>query len=220
MGVCRRSLTMYFLSTLHPRNSDIHSYYREMYFSRPDKEEQIKRFYQRRVNIPLCLDHCGGESAGVVVSPEERIGEVLDLFINRKGEMMAKLKLDDRHPAYRKIKDGIHNKREKWGVSVWIQHVKDLRTGRVTKDLGHVALTTDPLFADQNTFLHWYGVQESGIDKVIAKDFYQESVGQSFSSREMKLKLESMKKILNSMLFNSSLILLPLSLLGIPLLTN
>lgn len=206
---------MYFLSTLHPKNSDINGQYRGMYFSRPDKESQIRKFYRERLNVPLCLDHCGGESAGVVVSPEERIGRVLDLFINRNGEMMAKLKLDDRHPAYRKIKDGIHSKGEKWGVSVWIQHVKNLETGRISKELGHVALTTDPLFAEHNTFLHWYGVQESGIDKMIAKDFYHEGVGQSFSAREMKLKLEGIssqgrKKILISLLFNSSLFLLPL----------
>lgn len=163
-----------------------------MFLTRHEQEQQILAFYKSKKKIPLCLDHGGDDTDETFsVKKEDRIGEVRDLFINKEGSMMVKFKLDNNHSFYPEIKQGIQLKGEQWGVSIWIYQMLDERTGKVTKELGHVALTQDPLFGKHGTFFYGYGVLEQGVDKAIAENFYQEGTGESFASKEFKQKLKS-----------------------------
>jgi hypothetical protein len=179
----------HFIATLHPdleetRNKN----YRGGHFSLEEKKKQIRDFYGKKQHIPLCIDHCGANTCNFVVPEGERIGKVNDLFIGRNGDMMVKLELDKKHPAYVQISQGLHMKNEKWGVSVWIEHNKRTRE----KQLTHVALTTDPYFAERNTFLHKFGFKEEHINNEIARQYYKEGDGECFASEELKKKLKSM----------------------------
>lgn len=180
---------MYHLATLHPKLNVINEEYREGFLTRKDKERVILDFYRRGKKIPLCIDHCDQDDPNFTVPLHERMGHVLDLFINQEGSMMTKVKLDDTHPTYKKIKQSMHLAQENWGVSVWIQISMDLKTGNIVKELAHIALTTFPLFAEHNTFFHSYSETESDIDREITKKYYKENVGESFASKELKRKL-------------------------------
>ena len=162
------------------------------FLTRADKEVQIRDFYRHRQRIPLCLDHCHADRAGFVVPERDRIGYVLDLFINRDNAMMVKFKLDNRHPAYVQIYDGINKRREAWGLSVWVERSQSRRTGRVTKALTHVALTLDPRFADYNTYMYQYSLNEDTINNVIARQFYRHKDGYCFATADLKRKLQGM----------------------------
>jgi hypothetical protein len=182
---------MYRLATLHPNLQEAKSeHYDGLFFTKRDKEKQIREFYQKKQEIPLCIDHCGAETCGFIVPEKERIGTVVDLFNNKRGEMMVKFKLDNNHPAYQQINQGINLKGEKWGVSVWIENARNRRLGTTDKQLTHVALTTDPFFASHGTFLHRYAIDEKGIDKEIARIYYDEKSDECFASDELKRKLQ------------------------------
>ena len=180
---------LYCVATLHPPLSDDTD---DEFFTRAEKEAQIKAFYREKQRIPLCIDHCNADTPLFVVPARERIGYVLDLFINRDDAMMVKFRLSNKHPAYKQIYDGITQRREKWGVSVWIDRLQNRSTGQVTKKLTHVALTLDPRFADYNTFTHKYALNENMINTYIASQFYRCREHKCFAAKEFKRKLWGM----------------------------
>lgn len=182
---------MYFVSKLQPKVHVIDSQFRDMFLSRGEQEQQILSFYRSKKKIPLCLDHGGDDTdEHWSVPKQDRIGEVMDLFINKEGTMMVKLKVDNTNKFYPELQRDLHIKKENWGVSIWIYQMENKRTGKITKELGHVALTKDPLFGQHGTFFHGYGVLERGVDKAIGEQFYQEGQGDSFASKELKLKIK------------------------------
>jgi hypothetical protein len=181
---------MYRLATLHPNLQEASSeHYDGLFFTKAEKEKQIRDFYQKKQEIPLCIDHCGADTCGFIVPEDERIGSVVDLFNNKRGEMMVKFKLDNNHPAYRLINQGIDLNGEKWGVSVWIETKRNLRMGTTDKQLTHVALTTDPFFASHGTFLHRYAIDEKALDREIARIYYDERNTECYASAEFKDRL-------------------------------
>jgi len=181
---------MYYVARLHPDLRETwDKSYKGGFFTRAEKEKQILEFYREKQSIPLCIDHCGATTCGFVVPETERIGRVVDLFNNEKGEMMVKMQLDDNHREYPRIRRGMALQGERWGVSVWID--KWSQTGK--KVLSHVALTTDPLFASYDTFLMPpHSLFEHFVDREIAKQYYREKRGLCFAAPEFRKKLEGM----------------------------
>jgi hypothetical protein len=194
---------MYYLAKLHPDLRETwQRTYRGGYLTRAQKEEAILDFYREKQCIPLCIDHCNADKAGFVVPEGERIGRVVDLFNNEKGEMMVKLCLDQKHRSFRTIERGIWVLKEKWGVSMWV----DWNTQTGKKYLTHVALTKDPMFASHNTFLGTHGLFEDAVDRSIARHYYKEKRGLCFAAPEFRSKLRGMtKKSKTSPLFDPPL---------------
>lgn len=181
--------TLHFVATLHPDLIETKSKnYDGSLFTRQEKEKQILDFYRNKKAIPLCIDHCGADHCHFIVPEKERIGYVDDLFIGKKGDLMVKLSLDMNHPYFPRISQGL--RKEPWGVSVWIEHNKYYNT----KELTHVALTTDPYFGPQGTYLHKFDIGERGVYRAIAKDYYQEGCGECFATKELKKKLNGMEE--------------------------
>lgn len=164
------------------------------FLTRADKEVQIREFYRKQLRIPLCLDHCHADRAGFVVPERDRIGYVEDLFINRDDGMMVKFKLDNGHPAYAQIYNGMVDRREAWGLSVWVDRYQNRKTGKVTKLLTHVALTLDPRFADYKTYMYQYSLNNDTMNNVIARQFYRSGDGGCFATAEFKKKLVGMSR--------------------------
>lgn len=162
------------------------------FLNRADKETQIRHFYTRKLRIPLCLDHCNADHVGFVVPEHERIGYVLDMFIGRDDALMVKFKLNNNHPAYNKIHDGLTKRHEAWGLSVWVDRYRDGWSGRVTKKLTHVALTLDPRFADYDTYMYKYSLSENLINNEILGRFYKQGQGGCYATKELKKKLLGM----------------------------
>jgi hypothetical protein len=183
---------MYCIATLHPDLVEARRPgYRGVFFTRREKRKLIREFYAKRLEIPLCIDHCGATTCGFVVPEAERIGRVCDLFNDERGQLMVKLKLDNTHPAYARINRGMEIHKELWGVSVWIDYYS---TGR--KALTHVALTTDPLFAAHGTWIHGYGLEEYKLDRAVARHFYQEGRGQCFAAPDYQRRLTGILSVL------------------------
>lgn len=180
---------MYFVATLQPKPTK-----KEQdagFFSIREKRQAIDNFYNNKKNnikeIPLCIDHGTGESYGYVVEKENTVGKVLDLFNDEYGNIVAKCILYDDNDHFKVIRDAIEEKKEKWGVSVWIDiylenenvDIKDAQ-----KELTHVALTSDPYFADRNTFIHHWSYNETALDRIISKEYYSKDKGECYASDE------------------------------------
>jgi hypothetical protein len=176
---------MYYLATLHPQLKKRNRY---GYFSRREMERQVLDFYHNKEYVPICIDHCGASTAGFVVPREERVGAVEDLFINQRGQMMVKMKLDPTHGEYPRLCQSLDNPAHHWGVSVWIDQIAP-----GNKKLTHVALTDDPYFAQDNTFVHaGTSIGTRPMDRIIHEKYYSEGEGLCFASKELKEKLYCM----------------------------
>lgn len=162
------------------------------FMTRRDNEIQIHNFYRHKQRIPLCLDHCGADRAGFVVPERDRIGYVLDLFINRDNALMVKFRLTPKHAAYNRVHDGLTKRSEAWGLSVWVERRQNRHTGAVSKTLTHVALTLDPRFAEHRSYMYRYALNENLINDVILGQFYWPGDGACYGAREFKRKLLGM----------------------------
>lgn len=181
---------LYCVATLQPCLQGIDQ--DDEFFTRLEKEAQIARFYRQQKKIPLCIDHCNAQEWNFVVPERERIGYVLDLFINKDNAMMVKFRLDPKHKAYGQIYDGVARKKQAWGVSVWIERLQDRETGKVSKELTHVALTTIPRFADYGTYMHRYAVTEPKIDAIISREFYFKGWGHCYAAPQFEQQILGM----------------------------
>jgi len=176
---------MYCIAKLHPNPANAGARnYKGNLFTADEKKRTIREFYTFNEVIPLCIDHCGAETCGFVVPDQERIGTVQDLFNNERGELMVVLKLDQKHPAFKQINRGLWMQKQPWGVSVWIDRYQ---SGR--KKLSHVALTTDPHFANYDTFLDKWAVEEWAIDSEVYRNYYKKGRGQCFASTQFVKKM-------------------------------
>jgi hypothetical protein len=177
---------MYFVSTIHPHLKETEDpKYNGDWLTIEGKRNVVNKFYRQKRELPLCIDHCNANQGGFVVPYDQRIGKVLDLLIDENGDLIAKGLLfeDDEH--YAEIAQGIIVRKEKWGVSVWM----DIDDGN-GKDLTHVALTLNPYLKDYNSYIHQYSHCEEAIDNVIVQHYYNKSKGHCYISNQFKQKLE------------------------------
>jgi hypothetical protein len=177
---------MYLVAKLHPKVTEYESdTYQGDYLSLKDQEKVIRDFYTQERDIPLCIDHLGIDSTGFV-RHEDRVGRVVDLFTNKDHELMVKCQLFPEHEAYYTVNHSIFHEKKKWGVSVGLANLKDPEKGTILeKNLVHVALTTDPAFGAQNSYLFDWGLFEEDIDRKIAQKY----VGSGYTSDVFKKKM-------------------------------
>lgn len=177
---------MYLVAKLHPKVAAYESAeYQGDYLSVKDQERVIRDFYEQERDVPLCKDHMGTDSTGFV-RYDDRIGRVVDLFTNKDHELMVKCQLYPEHNAYNEVNRSIFNEGKKWGVSVGLANLKDPHNGTVLeKNLVHVALTMDPAFGSQNSYLFDWGLFEDDVDRKIAQKY----VGNGYASDVFRKKM-------------------------------
>lgn len=177
---------MYVVAKLHPKVAEYeHDAYQGDYLSVKDQERVIQDFYANERDIPLCIDHLGIDSTGFV-RHEDRVGRVVDLFTNKDHELMVKCQLFPEHKAYYEVNESIFKEGKKWGVSVGLANLKDPQKNTILeKNLVHVALTTDPAFGAQNSYLFDWGLFEEDVDRKIAQKY----VGTGYASEAFKKKM-------------------------------
>jgi hypothetical protein len=185
---------MFFLATLHPNLTKDDENYDKVFYTEEEKRIQIEKFYRDNEFIPLNVDHKStlDQDGFNHVAEEDCVGRVVDLFNSKDGKMMLKMQLDMTHPFYSEINKSIFEKNEKWGVSVWIEGVRDpVNHDRYSyKKLAHVALTKDPLFSEHGTFLHDWQLLEPRVDHAIATKYCTMDGNGSFSAGRLKDKLK------------------------------
>jgi hypothetical protein len=184
---------MFFVATLQPIPTKKEE--NDGFFTTLEKRQVIDKFYKTRdtKDLPLCIEHGTGEQYGYVVEQDKTAGKVLDLFNDEEGNIVAKCLLFGENEHFKVIIDAIENEKEKWGVSQWIDIYRETMEPDcpVEKELTHVALTSDPYFADRNTFIHHWSYKEDALDKVIAKEYYTKDKGECYASNEYIERLEA-----------------------------
>lgn len=162
--------------------------------SEAEKEATIDHFYSERPSIPLSLDHRNTGTFGFI-RHDDVCGEVLDLYKNRDGYMVVKARLSPDHPAYQEVNHGINSKKENWGFSVGLAQLPgDGTIGGQQRKLMHVALTNDPGFADHDTFIDAWSVNEDRLNAIIARDHYRPGeAGRAYASPVFDEKLKRMR---------------------------
>ncbi len=185
---------VFILATLHPNLDEYnHPSYRGPWLSGDEQKKLIDVFYKEKKYIPLSYEHMNCRGYGFI-GDRDTIGKVLDLFISKNGDLMVKCILNDDHPASLKIQKDIIENKIRWGTSVGLAQLenKDDADARTIKDLSHVAFTTDPGFAEHNTYLHYWNLKEVSIDSIIERNYYKKNDGRSYASSQLQQKMHGM----------------------------
>jgi len=181
---------VYFVATLHPNLGKYNKPdYNGPWLSDLEQKQQIDTFYNEKQGIPLSYDHlnCG---TSAYVPREDVIGQVVDLFQGDNGNLMVKCFLSPDHPASYKINRDVIENKIRWGVSVGLIHLTpESADEKVRKKLVHVAFTTDPGFAAENTFLHYWAETESKLDYVIGREYFKGTDGKSYANENLVRKI-------------------------------
>ena len=193
---------MFLLAKLYPHFEHTETEnYKGTFLSRKAKEQLVESFYKDKRKVPLCKDHENVGRYGLV-KPENTIGRVCDLFIDKDGELIMKCELSKKHPTYKEVNHAMFTKRQKWGVSVFITHPLDEDGNVKSNNLIHVALTPNPAFGEYNTYITHWGLGEDDLNHAIVEKY---GVSNLFLRGPLKEKLEGMKIIY----FDSFLATLP-----------
>ncbi len=198
---------MYLLAKLHPHlEKTEEENYVGPWLSRKAKEEIITRFYKEKKCIPLCIDHRDRDRLGYI-KHENVVGRVCDLFIDKNDELIMKCEVESapEHKGYQEIVNGMFMKREKWGVSVGLVKMSDPSTGNVvSRNLVHVALTTDPGFARHGTFITKWALSDDAINRVITRDYMndREALNKVYAVGPLQEKLQGIVNIYFKSLIN------------------
>lgn len=190
---------MYLLAKLHPHLKEAEKKdYKGPWLNTEAKKEIMTRFYRDKKRVPLSIDHRDLGPMGLV-KPENVVGEVCDLFLDKDSELILKCKLSNKHKdGYQEINSGIFRERQTpMGVSVGLANVPDGIGGIKSRHLVHVALTKTPGFGQYNTFITHAGLEEKAINKVILEKYADggASLSKLFVMGGLKDKLEGMDNI-------------------------
>lgn len=187
---------VYFIATLYPHLEKHNKKdYRGPWLSAREQREQIDLFYKEKSLVPLSFEHLNC-SKYAYIKFGDRIGEVIDLFTGKNGDLMVKCRLDSDHPAALKIQKDVIENKIRWGVSVGLSQLESGNDddGKTIKKLIHVAFTTSPGFGEHNTYLHYWHLKESPIDSVINRLYFKEGEGKSYASETLKNKIRGMRE--------------------------
>ena len=185
---------IYFLCTLQcdleeTRDKD----YVGGWFTIAEKKALIDTFHSRKQHIPISFDHTAEKEFGSLIPKHERVGHVVDLFVDRAGDLIAKCTVDDDNGAVKRLTKGTYIDGEQWGVSVRIDWSMPHGTGggRIDKTLTHVALTTTPYLSDTSYIHHW-SVNERAVDRTIANEYFKAGDGHCYAAEPLVARLGAM----------------------------
>ncbi len=180
---------MFLLAKLYPHFEHTETEnYKGTFLNRKAKEQLVEAFYKDKRKVPLCIDHKDVGKYGFV-KPENDVGRVCDLFIDKDSELIMKCELSKNHPSYKEVNNAMFTKRQKWGVSVFITHPLDQDGNVKSNHLIHVALTPNPAFGEYNTYITNWGLGEDDLNHAIVEKY---GVANLFLRGPLKEKLEGM----------------------------
>lgn len=184
---------MYFLCTLQ---ADLEETRRKGYIgewmTKAEKKDAILKFYKQKQNIPVSFDHTAPTGYGMTIPQQERVGRIVDLFMDADGDLVAKCFVDHESGAITKLNRGAYRDGKKWGVSLridWCMPDGTAAGGRIDKSLTHVAITETPFLADHGSYIHHWHNNEEVVDRAIQKDYYKEGHGHCFAAPQLVEKI-------------------------------
>ena len=188
---------MYFLCTLQADLEETrrHGYIGE-WMTKEEKKDAILKFYKQKQTIPVSFDHMTSKEYGAAIPKNERVGRIVDLFIDADGDLIAKCCIDkENSSAINRLNKGAYADGKKWGVSVRIDWCMPGGTagGRIDKMLTHVAITETPYLADYGSYIHHWHNNEKVVDRAIQKEYFREGHGHCFATPTLieKIKVAS-----------------------------
>lgn len=177
---------MYFLCTAQPETPETRDKnYFGGFLTVKEKRGAIDSFYRDKENIPLCMDHVAPEAFGSSVPANKRVGRVVDLFMDKDGDLVAKCILTyDNEQVYKTVMQDIVKNRKAWGVSVRIDWcMPEGEDGPVHKQYTHIALTQTPYLGEHGSYIHHMAFDEKTIDKVVAREYLNPGDGDCYASQ-------------------------------------
>ncbi len=127
-----------------------------------ERKEFVTANGQRTLgNIPVCMDHAGGEIATdqstFAVPNNKQIGRLIDSFMLPDGRLLHTIEIFYEHAAISKqIKDDIREQRRPWGISLGTDVVELAGTPFIMqKNISHIGITPDPQYGDSEDGATW-----------------------------------------------------------------
>lgn len=189
---------MYFLCTAQPETPEIGDKdYFGGFLTVKEKPGAIDSFYKDAEHIPLCMGHVAEESFGSSVPASMSVGKVVDLFMEKDGDLVAKCLLTmDNEEVYKTVMQDIVKNGKAWGVSVridWSMPDGLESGGPVFKQITHLALTQQPYLGDHGAYIHHMAFDEKKIDEILLREYYKQGDGHCYASDTLMDKLGIMK---------------------------
>lgn len=181
---------MFFIAKLHPDLEETKAEnYNGPWLNDFDKQRVAMELYEHpEWDVPISVEHRDIGRFGYV-KEHDVVGQVMDLYVNNKQEMMVKFQVSNEHPeAYKELNYQLCHSGVRWGVSVGIGRALQ-HDGTYNKKLVHVAITTDPAFAEHGTWIYKWSTNEDIINAVIHREYAQEA---AFMPPQLQAKLEGM----------------------------
>lgn len=165
------------------------------WFTVDEKKALVASRQKNNQPIAISFDHTADKTYGSFIPKQERVGHVMDLFVDRDGDLIAKCVVDDENGAVRRLTKGTYVDGEKWGVSVRIDWSMPYGTagGRIDKVLTHVALTTTPYLSDTSYIHHW-SPSERAVDRLIGREYFKEGDGHCYAAGALLENLRSLQQ--------------------------
>jgi hypothetical protein len=168
---------MYFIANIQPRLLNLNR--GTGLLTVAEKKNIIEKFeQQKKLGIPLnlCEDHGDGKEAGFVLKKDDIIGNINELILNEKGELIGTGELHKNNEHVKKIIQGMFMKKSVYGVSLWLDLLMNKNSKSnddlwLKKELNHVALTTDPALGKYGSYIFEWSPKKERIDEIL-KDKY------------------------------------------------
>lgn len=169
---------MYFIANLQPRLLNVDRV--TGFLTIKEKKEIIEKFEEKKKNgIPLnlCKDHGSGKKEGFELKKDEIIGNVNEMILNKKGELIVSGELEKNNEISQSINREMFFKKADYGVSLWLDlkmnnKSKSLDDLWLKKELNHIALTTKPGLGKYGSYIMEWGMKKDRIDEILRDKYF------------------------------------------------
>jgi hypothetical protein len=166
---------MYFIANLQPRLPES---FEDKYgfLTHNEKKIIIDKFSKNKlkgITLDICEDHAGGKNPGFTIDQDKKIGKINDMIINNNGDLMIIGELFGNHPQTKSIiKEMSQTDSKDYGVSLWLDLLKDDNSSFKNKNLNHVALTTSPGLGKYGSYIFEWSWKKEKIDNIFRDSYY------------------------------------------------
>lgn len=166
---------MYFIANLQPL---LYGYDKNTGFlSINEKKKIIENFYinkNKGKGLSICEEHSNGSSPGFKLSKEDIIGNIDNIILNNKGELLVTGELFKDNHINSNIINEMKEKKQLYGVSLWLDMFKDKNTFK-NKKLNHVAITKIPALGKEGSYIYEWSYSKEKIDNILKDKYYKYS---------------------------------------------
>lgn len=164
---------MYFIANLQPL---LYGYNKNTGFlSINEKKKIIEQFYinkNKGKRLSICEEHSNGSKPGFKLSKEDIIGNIDNIILNNKGELLVTGELFKNNHINSNIINEMKEKKQLYGVSLWLDMIKDKNIFK-NKELNHVAICKFPALGKEGSYIYEWSYSKEKIDNILKDKYYK-----------------------------------------------